>query len=169
MLRRFREFGPVLLVPLAWLFALFGLLGTLSTHAVFVGHVVMAILLGLFSVTGRTEMKTGTLRVWWLIITVGFVITTAGAIGLYTESQLLQILSLYGWMLLPTVGYLFTGTAVSEGKWIYFGGAALSVVGLCLYSLNVVFTTVGSTATIGGVGAVLIGQTAGIVDAVYRY
>ena len=81
MFRPLRENGPALLVPAAWLVVAATVLEVVSTHALFVAHVVMAALLATFAVTGWAEMSAGVLRAWRTIIAVGFAATTLGVIG----------------------------------------------------------------------------------------
>ncbi len=82
MLRRLRETGPVVLVPVAWLFALLAHVGTLATRTVLLAHVVMAVLLIGFLVLSWTEMTEGVLRVWRTVILVGVPVTLSGVAGL---------------------------------------------------------------------------------------
>ena len=169
MFRRARELGPALLVPLAWAFVTAAHLEVVSEHAVFVAHVVMVLLLSGFAITGYGEMREGTLRVWWTIIALGTVVTLCGVVGLWlepTDDRLLAV-SLFGWMVLPAVGFLDTGRRVEAGRWIYAGGvgACLLVVGLS--ALGVVGVPGGSV--VAGLVVVGVGQTAGILDAALRY
>jgi hypothetical protein len=168
MLRRAREVGPALLVPLAWLVVVGSVVGVVDDHALFVAHVVMAAFLAAFVVTGRADMREGTLRVWWLVVAVGFVVTVVGALGFRFEpAGAFHAPALFGWMLLPAAGFLDTGRRADEGAWLYLGGAAACVLGAGLFAVGVVAAP--APARVAGLSAVGVGQTAGILDAVLRY
>jgi len=169
MFRRAREFGPALLVPFAWTVVTAAHLGVGSDHALFVAHVVMTVLLAGFAITGRADMQEGVLEVWWYVIVVGFVVTLCGLVGIRVETagRFLQGVALVGWMLLPAVGFVYTGRRVSDGAWIYLGGAAGCAVGVLLYAVGVVWSA--DVALLGGLALVGAGQTAGILDAALRY
>ena len=168
MFRRLREFGPSVLVPLAWAFVTVAHLNLVSDHTLFVAHVVMAVLLAGFAATGRAEMQEGVLHVWWWIIAVGFVVTSIGIVGFLVEPPGLILLgvALGGWMTLPAIGFVYTAKRVTAGAWIYFGGAAACLVGVALYMVGFFG---GSELQIAGLVCVGIGQTVGILDAPLRY
>jgi hypothetical protein len=170
MLRRAREVGPGGLVPLAWAFTIAAHADVVADHTLFIAHVVMTTLLAVFAVTGRSDMQTGVLNAWWWIIAVGFLVTLAGTIGFQvdTAGQVLQGLAVGGWVVLPAVGFLYTGRAVTDGAWIYFTGAVGCFLGLAVY-LSGLFLEVPSVAVPAGLGVVGFGQTIGILDAVIRY
>ncbi|WP_136717327.1 hypothetical protein [Halorientalis salina] len=169
MFRRAREFGPALLVPFAWAFVTAAHLGVGSDQALLIAHVVMTVLLAGFAITGRADMQEGVLEVWWYVIVVGFFVTLSGLVGIQVEtpSRFLQGIALVGWMVLPAVGFVYTGRRVGDGAWIYFGGAAGCAVGVLLYGAGVVWST--DVALVGGLTLVGTGQTAGILDAAFRY
>ncbi|OYR53674.1 hypothetical protein DJ70_16045, partial [Halorubrum halodurans] len=66
-----RENGPAFLVPAAWIVVAGTVLGAIAEHALFVAHVVMSVLLVAFLVGSWTEMGSGSLRVWRLVILAG--------------------------------------------------------------------------------------------------
>ena len=169
MFRRLRATGPSFLVPLAWAFVTAAHFDFVSTHAVFVAHVVMVVLLAGFAVTGRDDMRTGVLRVWWYVIAVGVFVTLAGLIGFQVDamSAVLWGTSLCGWMFLPAVGFVYTARRVSEGAWIYTAGTVACLVGVTLYVAGVVGGNL--IVQVSGLVVVGIGQTAGILDATVRY
>lgn len=162
MLRRLRETGPGLLVPLAWSVVAVAHVGAVSSHALFVAHVVMAALLAAFAVTGWAEMSAGVLRVWWTIIAVGFAATVLGVVGFVTGPDSLLAVSLYAWMGLPALGLLYTGRAIDGSAPAYLGGGTVAALGIVVYAATPSFVVV-------GVVLVGLGQTAGILDAVVRY
>lgn len=168
MFRSLRELGPSVLVPLAWAFVTVSHLNLVSDHTLFVAHVVMAVLLAGFTVTGRSEMQEGILCVWWRIIAVGFVVTVIGVVGFQVapSGTVLLGVALGGWMTLPAIGFVYTGKRVTGGAWIYFGGAAACLVGVALYAVGFFG---GPELQIAGLVCVGIGQTAGILDATLRY
>lgn len=75
MFRRFRENGPVVLVPLAWTFATAAHAGYLAEHTVLVAHVVMDVILVAFAALSWGDMRTGVLRTWKLVLLVGLAFT----------------------------------------------------------------------------------------------
>ncbi|WP_049984095.1 hypothetical protein [Halorubrum sp. BV1] len=168
MLRSLRENGPALLVPAAWLVVAATVLGDISTHALFVAHVVMSALLVAFLATSWRDMDAEVLRAWRLVVLVGTPITLAGVAGFLAPGSVppraLLALSLFGWMLLPAAGFLYTARRVEAGARIYEVGAACCVAGA------VAVVGGSSTAwTITGLALVGVGQTAGILDATLRY
>ncbi|MFB6251945.1 MAG: hypothetical protein ABEI27_09740 [Halobellus sp.] len=167
MLRQAREFGPALLVPLAWLFVTAAHLGAVAASTLFVAHVVMSVLLAVFAVTGRADMREGTLRVWWWIIAIGLVVTLLGTAGfrIDTGGALLQSLALYGWMLLPTAGFVDTARRGADRPWLYYGGGLASILGAVGYGVG--FVTAFPLLQVAGLVAVGVGQTVAIVDAAF--
>lgn len=169
MFRRLRAYGPGALVPLAWGFIAAAHFDLVSEHAVFVAHVVMTALLAGFAVTGWSEMTDRVLRLWRTIIAVGVPVTLSGAIGLglFDGATVLLAISLYGWMVVPAIGLLYTGRHVDDGAIAHWIGGALSLLGAMVYAAGVAIE-LGTTGTIGGLSLVGIGQTIGILTAIYR-
>ncbi|RAW44242.1 hypothetical protein DQW50_15510 [Halorubrum sp. 48-1-W] len=165
--RPLRENGPALLVPAAWTVAASAVLGVVSTHALFVAHVVMSVLLVAFLVGSWGEMGSGALRVWKLVILAGTPVTLAGVLGFLALDGVLALparpllsIALYGWILLPAVGLADTGRRVGRSARAYDVGTACCVVGA------VGVAVAGSpTATAVALGVVGVGQTLGIVAA----
>ncbi len=169
MFRRVREVGPGFLVPAAWAVVVAAHLGAISSHPVFVMHVVMSVLLVAFAGLSWSDMETGVLGTWRRVIVAGTPFALAGLVGFLVPmgSTPLFVAALVGWMLLPAAGFLDTARRVSEGVWTYRAGAALCFVGVALYALG---AAVGSRSlSIVGLLSVGVGQTAGILDAVLRY
>jgi len=162
MFRRLRETGPGLLVPLAWSVVAAAHVGAVSSHALFVAHVVMAALLATFTVTGWTEMSAGVLRAWRTIIAVGFAATVLGVVGFVAGPDPLLAVSLYAWMGLPALGLLYTGRAIDGPAPAYLGGGTVAALGLAVYAAV-------PSAAVPGIAVVGLGQTAGILHAVVRY
>ncbi|KDS90869.2 hypothetical protein FK85_09085 [Halorubrum saccharovorum] len=169
--RSLRENGPALLVPAAWLVAAATVLGAVSTHALFVAHVVMSALLVAFVVASWREMGSGVLRAWKLVIVAGTPVTLAGVAGflalggtLGLRPDALLAVSLYGWVLLPAAGFAYTGRRVEAGVRIYDLGAACCVAGAVGVAL-----APSSTWTAVALAVVGAGQTVGILDATLRY
>jgi hypothetical protein len=160
MLRRLRETGPVVLVPLAWTFVTAAHLTLVARRTVLAAHVVMAALLLAFAALSWADMRSGALLVWWRIIAVGFALTVAGAAGLVRSDARLLRVAVVGWMLLPAAGLVETGRRGAHPVRVYYAGGALSALGAAGYVL------VGSPATLVGLVLVGVGQTAGIVAAV---
>jgi hypothetical protein len=168
--RTLRENGPALLVPAAWGVAAGAVLGVVSAHALFVAHVVMSVLLVAFVAASRREMASGVLRTWKLVIVAGTPVTLAGVAGFLALGTLgvppdaLLAVSLYGWALLPAVGFVATRRRVEAGARIYDLGAACCVAG----AVGVAVAP-SATWTAAAIAAIGTGQTAGILDATLRY
>ncbi|WP_311172983.1 hypothetical protein [Halobellus ordinarius] len=169
MLRQAREVGPAFLVPLAWTVVVLAHLGAVADSTLFVAHVVMSILLAVFTVTGYAEMRHGALRVWWSIVAVGFVVTALGTVGfrLGAAGAPLQAVALFGWMLLPAVGFVDTARRGADRPLLYVGSAVASVLGAGLYAGSFAVTV--PALTISGLAVVGVGQTAAILDAAFGY
>lgn len=171
MLRRLRETGPVLLVPLAWTFATLAHVGTLTTRTVLIGHVVMTVLLVAFLVLSWEEMHEGVLRVWRTVILLGVPVTLSGVAGLLVRpgATALLAVSLVGWMVLPALALGRTAPMLpseTSGRIATVGGG-LSLFGAVLYAGGWFLST--PTVVLAALACVGLGQTAGIADAVYRY
>ncbi|MFO8116483.1 MAG: hypothetical protein R6U01_14190 [Halorubrum sp.] len=171
MFRSIRANGPALLVPAAWLVVAATTLGVVSTHALFVAHVVMSALLVAFVVASWRDMATGVLRAWKLVILAGTPVTLAGVAGFLLRggdagvpADVLLAVSLFGWALLPALGFTYTGRRVEAGARIYAAGVVCCVAGAVAVAVapSPPWTAVGLAV----VGA---GQTAGILDATLRY
>ncbi len=160
--------APGGLVPAAWLVTIGAHAGAVSTQALFVALVVMAVLLAAFFLASLGEM-TGLLRVWQYVIAAGLAVTLAGVAG-FALGELTPLLaaSLYGWMLLPGLAYVPTGTAHAEAalRNVYLGAATLSLFGAGLYALGHLAGVSPTASMVGGLVLVGVGQTAGIVTAV---
>jgi len=169
MFLRLRETGPAFLIPAAWGVVTAAHLGLVTDRPVFVMHGVMSVLLVAFVAASWREMETGVLRTWRRVILVGTPVALAGLAGFVVPSgsTVLFAVALWGWMLVPAGGFVSTARQVSAGAWIYLAGAALCVLGAALYAIG---TVTGYTAVpIAGLLSVAVGQTAGILDAVFRY
>jgi hypothetical protein len=168
--RSLRENGPALLVPAAWLVVAATTLDVVSTHALFVAHVVMSALLVAFVAASWRDMASGVLRAWKLVILAGTPVTLAGVAGFLAlgapeiPPTALLAVSLYGWALLPAAGFAYTGRRVETGARIYAAGVACCVVGAVAVAV-----APSATWTAIGLAVVGIGQTAGILDATLRY
>lgn len=172
VLRRLRENGPVVLVPLAWGFVGAAHRGLVTAHTLLMAHVVMTGLLVAFAALSYGDMREGVLYAWWLVIVAGVPFTLAGLAGLALGAfaQPLLTTAVVGWMLLPAIGLLYTGRRVPAGEapLAYTGGGALSLLGAVVY-LAGLFVGGGSTALLAGLALVGLGQTAGIIAAVVVY
>jgi len=169
VLRVARETGPALLVPAAWAVVAAAHVDVVADRTLLIAHAVMTTLLVVFAVTGRADMREGTLRVWWVVIAVGVVPAAAGTAGLAAGNAALRAVALYGWMLLPAVGLVDTGRRVSRASVRYLGGAVLCVIGAAVHAVAGALPVATSTAAVAGVAVVGAGQSAGILDAVLRY
>ena len=168
MFRRVREVGPAFLIPSAWGLVLAAHLGAVTSHPVFVMHVVVSSLLVAFAVTSWREMRSGVLRGWLIVIVVGTPFAIAGLAGFVAPagSTALFAVALGGWMLLPAAGFGYTARHIPEAARLYAASALGCLLGAALYAG-------GALAGVGGArsaGLVVVGlsQTAGILDAVRR-
>ncbi len=170
MFRSLRENGPALLVPAAWLVVAATVLDALSTRALFVAHVVMSVLLVAFVVASWTDMASGVLRAWKLVIVAGTPVTLAGLAGFLAlgdpavSPDALLAVSLYGWMLLPVPAFVYTGRKDAVAPVAYYVAAAGSAGGAL--AVAIAGTPAGVAA---GVALVGLAQTIGIAAATALY
>jgi len=169
MLRRLRENGPVVLVPLAWTFATAAHLDALALWTVLIAHLVMDAIIAAFTVLSWREMTDGVLLVWKRVLLAGLAITLVGTAALLPDPPVKPLLTttVVGWMLVPAAGLVRTGRLVDRHPRVYTAGGALSAVGAAVYIGGVVGTV--SVLVLAGLTAVNASQTAGIVAAVYDY
>jgi hypothetical protein len=174
MLRRLRENGPVVLVPLAWTFALAAHVGALSLRTVLIAHLVMDTVIVAFTALSWRDMTSGVLRAWKLVLLAGLVVTLAGTAGLLATPPLRPVLTVtvVGWMLIPAAGLFYTGRHVDALASVFTVGGAFSILGAVVYVAGI---AVGPTSGLepgligAGLGLTGLGQTAGIVAAVTQY
>lgn len=170
MFRSVRENGPALLVPAAWIVVSATILGVVSTHALFVAHVVMSALLVAFVVVSWRDMTSGVLRAWKFVILAGTPVTLAGVAGFLAlggprvPPDALFAVSLYGWILLPTPAFVYTGLRDAVVPSAYYVAAACSVAGAVVVALAGTPTEI-----VAGLALVGTGQTIGIVAATVYY
>lgn len=167
MIRTLRENGPALLVPAAWLVVAATVLDIISTHALFVAHVVMSLLLAAFVIASWHDMKSGVLRAWKTVILVGTPVSLAGVVGFLAPDGVAGVpadaflaVALYGWILLPVPAFVYTGLRADVAARAYYVAAACSVagaIGVALAGLPV--------EVVAGLLVVGTGQTMGIVAA----
>jgi len=169
MLRRLRENGPVVLVPLAWTFATAAHLDLLASRTVLIAHLVMDTLIAIFTVLSWREMTDGVLLVWRRVLVAGLGITLAGTAALLATPPIGPLLSatVVGWMLVPAAGLVATGRLVDRHPRAYTVGGALSGLGALAYVGGVSGAV--AALTLAGLTLTNVGQTAGIVAAVYDY
>ena len=160
------DLAPAGLVPAAWLVTAAVHGEVVTERALLIALVVMSVMLAAFAVVGREEMAGPVLGVWRQVILAGFVVTVAGAVGLWLSVDPLLAVSLYGWMLLPGAAYIWTGQLVPDAPYrrMYMAAGALSIAGAVLYGV----VQVGDLGVAGLVVALVIvgvGQSAGMVTA----
>jgi hypothetical protein len=163
-----RRFGPVLLIPAAWLSAGAAVTGRLGADGLLIAHLVMAGFIAFFLRTGWRRMDDGALRAWRVVLVVGLVLTLAGIagfVGPLAGPPLLGV-SLIGWMVLPAAGLAYTARAIPDAAAVYAGGAVASIAGAALFLWSL--STPSGPLVWPSFGLVAIGQTAGIVDAARR-
>jgi hypothetical protein len=185
--RRLRENGPGALVPLAWSFAVAAHLGLLADRTVLIAHLVMDSILASFAAASWSEMTEGVLRAWKLVLLVGLGVTLLGTAALLGRSEdpsfevtastgtksgneAALALTVVAWMLVPAAGLAYTGLRVeeSEAPRVYLAGAVLSALGGLAYA-SAPSDTPAALRKLLGLTLANVGQTAGIVNAIYQY
>jgi hypothetical protein len=186
--RRLRESGPVVLVPLAWSFAIAAHLGRLEDRTVLIAHLVMDCILAAFAAASWSEMDDGVLRAWKLVLLVGLGFTLLGTSALLgrdgspssedetaaegTGSVRTRALALtvQAWLLVPAAGLAYTGLNIGEdeGPGVYLAGAVCSLLGSLTYA-SAPTDSPAATRKLLGLALANVGQTAGIANAVYQY
>ena len=165
---RVTDLAPAGLVPAAWLVAAAAHRGLVSERTLLVALVVMDVLLLVFITAGAAEMTGPVLRVWRLVLVAGLPLTLAGTVGLWLSppnGALLRI-SAYGWMALPGLAYLRTGTLVPDAPFrqVYLLAGALSLAGALTYAAAT-GAGIGPEWVLVGLAVVGAGQSAGMVTA----
>lgn len=163
-----RRYGPVVLIPAAWVAAGAATVGALGADGMLVAHLVMVGFIAAFLVTGWDRMDRGALRAWRAVLVAGLGLTLVGVAGFVgpVAGPLPRGVSLVGWMVLPAGGLAYTARALPEAALVYAGGAAVSLLGSGLFVWTLV--SAGAPAVWPSVGLVAAGHTAGIVDAARR-
>jgi hypothetical protein len=172
VLRRLRENGPIVLVPLAWAFVTAAHVDLVRTRTLLIAHVVMTVLLVGFAALSYRDMREGVLNVWWLVIAAGVPVTLCGLVGLAVPAigRPLLPVAVVGWMVLPGVALWYTGreSPTTGATRLYLVAGACSLLGGAVY-LGGLFVAGGLRALLAGLALAGAGQTAGIVHAVVRY
>lgn len=168
MLESIRDIGPVFLIPAAWIVAALSIVGTLSSDGMYIAHVVMVVFISFFVATGWTQMERGALRAWRVVLLLGLPITLAGLGGfVLSEFQtMLHSISFVGWMVLPAGGFVYTARELPEAAFVYLSGAVLSVLGAVAAVAGIALDDL--TLLMLSISLVIVGQTAGILDASFR-
>jgi len=166
MFSRLRAQGPAVLIPLAWTVVGLAHLDVVSDQPVLGFHIVAAVLIAAFAALSWDEMDTAVLRVWRDILLVGLLLTVGGIVGLLVVQLRDPFLTttILVWMVVPGIGLYYTGKRVSTGQRVYTAGAALSVLGAAVYAAALF--PAAESALLAGIGLAMVGQTAGIVQAV---
>lgn len=158
MIADVRDALPVLLIPSAWIVTYLIINDSVQSRSMRIAHIVMLLFISIFLVTGYEKMREGVLKVWLGVLLAGWGITLAGLIGFYvsTYSYILHWMSLLGWMLIPSIGLLYTGYRADDI--IYYLSSLINLIGVGL--------TVVLSPSIG-VLVVAVGQTVGMSKAVW--
>lgn len=163
-----RRFGPVGLIPAAWIAAGAATVGSLQTEGMLIAHLVMVAFITFFLVTGWSKMDDGALRAWRAVLVIGLGLTLAGVAGFVgpVAGPTLLGVSLVGWMVLPAVGLAYTAREIPDAALVYGGGAAAAFLGAAVFVWTLVSS--GDPLVWPSFGLVAVGHTAGIVDAARR-
>jgi hypothetical protein len=169
VLRRLRKNGPVVLVPLAWTFVTAAHLDCVAPRTLLVAHLVMTTIFVVFTAASWPEMRAGVLYAWQLVLVVGTGFTLAGTAALAVSATNLVAVMLSAWMLVPAAAFVYTARNVDidRAPAVYRLAAGLSVAGWVVYFCGPLLS-LPATAVVG-LTLVNVGQTAGIVNAVYQY
>lgn len=167
------DVGPAGLVPAAWSVTVAAHYTSLVPERVLlIALGVMDVLMVAFLLAGYSEMDGPVLSVWRNVLAVGLLVTLAGTAGLATEPNrtALVAVSLYGWMVLPGLAYVRTGslTAATPARYVYVVAAGASLGGAVLYALGHLGGVAPSLTVFVGLVVVGLGQTAGIVTAAWE-
>lgn len=167
MLDRFRRFGPVIMVPAAWITAGLAISTSLiSSNALLIAHLVMSVLMAAFLATGWRKMDSGVLKAWRTVIAAGLIITLMGTAGLLGQDiPALLSVSLHGWMLLPAAGLIYTGWKDQKFSKIYIASGLASLVGFIVFVLQIFYPFQSGLYAVSGLTLVGLGQTVGILVA----
>lgn len=170
MFQAFRKFGPVLMVPAAWTTAILAVnTEILPSQGLLIAHIIMSVLMTVFLVTGWKQMNEGVLKAWRTVIAIGLPITVLGAIGLTgIQTQIFTAASLLGWMLLPGLALVYTGKKDERLGTGYTVSGLLSLMGLYLFTVSLVYPPGQKLLSLSGLFAVLLGQSTGIFLAAYQ-
>lgn len=128
MIADVRDALPVLLIPSAWIVTYFIITGSVQSQSMRIAHIVMVLFISIFLITGYEKMRDGVLRVWLGVLSAGWVITSVGLIGFYlpSYSYILHWISLLGWMLIPSVGLLYTGYKADDI--VYYSSSVINFI-----------------------------------------
>lgn len=167
------DVAPAWLVPAAWGVTVGAHVTTLvADRTLLIALVVMDLLLVAFLLAAAGEMTGPVLSAWRLVLAGGLAVTLAGTAGLALEPTrpALLAVALYGWMVLPGLAYVRTGSAVvaTPAQYVYVVAAGCSLTGAVVYAVGHLGGIQPSATTVVGLVVVGIGQTAGIVTAAYR-
>lgn len=167
---RLTDVGPAGLVPAAWLVTIGAHAGFVTARTILIALVVMDVLLAAFFLASRGEM-TGVLGYWQAVIVAGLGANLVGTAAMaLTPARPLLPVTLYAWMVLPGLAYVPTGRAHADRtlRRVYLLAAVLSVAGAGLYAVGHLGGVAPATTTVLGLAVVGVGQTAGIVTAVWQ-
>jgi len=131
-----REFGPVLLIPAAWIMTFLTVIHPgLDTYWIEHMHYFMIVFLTVFLLTSWKEMETTVLEIWRKVILLGLVATAAGAVSFHTPTlpDVLASISLFYWLAAPGIGAYYSNKKMSQyAKTYRFIGYA-GITSLLLY------------------------------------
>lgn len=163
------DLAPAGLVPAAWLLTGGAHASLVTDRTLFAGLLVMDILLVAFAVAAREEMTGVVLPAWEQVLLAGLLANLLGTadMAVRPDSNPALPVTLYAWMLLPAVAYLYTGSETRSRRYrrVYFAAALLSILGTGVYSVPLIGLAGGSTVTLAGIAVLGAGQTIGIAAA----
>lgn len=167
------DVGPAGLVPAAWTVTIAAHVTSFVTErTLLIALGVMDVLMIAFLLAAYSEMDGPVLGAWRGVLAAGLVVTLAGTAGLALDPNrdALVAVSLYGWMVLPGLAYVRTGSAVAAtpARYVYIAAAGASLGGAVLYAVGHIGGLEPPVTTFVGLAVVGAGQTAGIVTTAWR-
>lgn len=158
--KRLTEYGPLALIPAAWITVIATINGSVGTDPLMIAHGVMIAFLIFFTYVGWSKMTDKVLSVWRLVIAGGIPVTIAGLVGFWIDHHLLLTLSLVYWAILPGIALIETGIRMPDHRIMFVLAGTVTLLGVVLAKICQPCATGGSMTV--GLAVVGIGQFAGI-------
>ncbi len=117
-----REYGPILLIPAAWIMTFLTLLYPgVSSYWIEHMHYFITVFLLAFAATSWRKMSGPVLKTWRNVIALGIVATGLGALSFHTTqfSELLAGVSIFYWLLAPGVAAYYTNESLENHSKAY--------------------------------------------------
>ncbi len=125
-----RQYGPIVLIPAAWLVSLGTIFLSLPVYWVENMYYVMSVfLIGFIYFSWRQMVKDPVLNIWRKIIAAGILFTLIGVLSFHTAfySDLMASISMLYWVIAPGLGCYTSATHMQKYSDIYRGIGLASV------------------------------------------